>query len=519
MSRTLFALAMLGLLPAPAALPQDKQDARQWAEALAYYQRYSASRDPVERKQSADALGDATYEKVDKLCWQLVSALLRAELAKEGQNGRTEEKISGEVLEGCLRAYRKITNKDVIAEMMKVAKLKNENPRVRAYAIWGMNEKGDLKDLQDLVEDKNPVIQIAAVDCLSERGDAALSPLFLRLLSENRTWEVKWLALKGLEKAADEKVVEALIESLAKCRADEGRLKDQYIKILKKLLESELESDDPNAWKSAWAAKKAGTDAPGATMVEPTQFYGLKTRSTRLVFLLDRTGSMEAPGSEPERSPYKLPPEATGGEKEPPQEKAARDECTRLMKKWQGVKCSTRMEVAKKEIISTIYVLRPVVHFNVIWYESTPTPWRQELVPATWLNKLDAIQTADKISASGGTNIWDAVEMGFKMIEIPHPKMPVAPVTLDKKLNYATATNGVDTVFLMTDGRPNAGRIAAPEDILAEFKKVNRLRKVTVHTICVGDVPPGGATPDSPDPVFLKKIADQNNGEFVHIKK
>jgi hypothetical protein len=228
---------------------------------------------------------------------------------------------------------------------------------------------------------------------------------------------------------------------------------------------------------------------------------------------------MEAPGSEPERSPYKLPPEAIGAEKESPQEKASRDECTRLMKKWQNVKCSTRMEVAKKEIISTIYVLRPVVHFNVVWYESTPTPWKQELVPATWIHKLDAIQTADKISASGGTNLWDAVEMGFKMIEIPHPKMPVAPVTLDKKLNYATATNGVDTVFLMTDGRPNAGRIAAPEDILAELKKVNRLRKVTVHTICVGDVPPGGATPDSPDPLFLKKIADQNNGEFVHIKK
>ena len=107
MSRTLFALAMLALplaaqdkpfgsvLP---ALAQDKQDARKWAEALAYYQRFSASRDPVERKQSADALGDATYEKVDKLCWQLVSALLRAELAKEGQSGRTEEKISGEVL-------------------------------------------------------------------------------------------------------------------------------------------------------------------------------------------------------------------------------------------------------------------------------------------------------------------------------------------------------------------------------------------------------------------------------------
>lgn len=519
MNRSLMVFAFLGLLPSAEALAQGKSDARAWAEALGYYQRYSASRDPIERKQSADALGDATHEKVDKLCWQLVSALLRTELAKEGQNGRTEEKISGEVLEACLRAYRKITNKDVIAEMMKVARQRAESPRVRAYAIWGMNDKSDLKDLMELVEDKNPVIQIAAIDCLADRGDASCNTLFLRVLSENRTWEVKWLALKGLEKSGDEKVVETLIESLAKCRADEGRLKDQYIRILKKLLESDNESDDPNVWKSIVAAKKAGTDTPGATVVEPTQFYGLKTRSTRLVFLLDRTGSMEAPGSEPERSPYTLPPEASGNEKEPPQERLAREESTKIFKKWQAIKCSTRMEVAKKEIISTIYVLRPAVHFNVVWYESIPAPWKHELVPATWTNKLDALQTADKIAASGGTNIWDAVEMGFKMIEMAQPKSVVNPVVLDKKINYATATNGVDTVFLMTDGRPNAGRIAAPEDILAELKKVNRLRKVTVHTICVGDVPPGGATPDSPDPVFLKKIADQNNGEFVHIKK
>ena len=74
-------------------------------------------------------------------------------------------------------------------------------------------------------------------------------------------------------------------------------------------------------------------------------------------------------------------------------------------------------------------------------------------------------------------------------------------------------------MFLMTDGKPNTGRINTTDDILAELKKVNRLRKVTVHTICVGDVPPGGATLDSVDPVFLKKIADLSSGEFVHIKK
>jgi hypothetical protein len=513
----LLTLSLLGVSPAAS---QEKKEAKAWAEALATYQRCSASRDPLERRQSADALGDATSEKHDKMCWQLVSALLRQELAKEGQNGRTEEKISGEVLEACLRAFRKINNKDVLEEMLKVAKIKQENPRIRAYALWGIFDRGDLKELAELVEDKSPVVQIAAMDGLAERADASLTPLFLRLLSENRTWEVKWVALKGLEKGGDEKCIEPLIESLGRCRADEGRLKDQYIRILRKLLDVDLESDDPNAWKSAWTAKKAGTQmAPGTTISEPTQFYGLKTRSTRLVFLLDRTGSMAEVGSEPPRSPYKLPPEAAGNDREPPQERTSREECTRILKKWNATPARTRIDVAKKEIINTIYVLRPIVHFNVVWYESTPTPWRQELVPATWTNKLDAVQTADKIAPSGGTNIWDAVEIGFKMLEVALGKSAVNPILLDRKANYATATNGVDTMFLMTDGRPNTGRINTTDDILAELKKVNRLRKVTVHTICVGDELPGGATGDSPDPVFLKKMAEMNNGEFVHIKK
>jgi hypothetical protein len=518
--RTLLLTVALPLLIGSAAGAQDKKDAKAWTEALAYYQRFSTSRDPVERRQSADTLGEATSEKHDKMCWQLVSALLRAELAKEGQNGRTEEKISGEVLESCLKAYRKITNKDVIEEMMKVARIKQENPRIRAYALWGIFDRGDVKEISELVDDKSPVVQIAAMDCLAEKADASSTPLFLRMLSENRTWEVKWIALKGLERGADEKAIEPLIEGLGKCRGDEGRLKDQYIRILKKLLDVDFETDDPNAWKSAWTAKKTGSDlAPGATMADPTQFYGLKTRSTRLVFLLDRTGSMAEPGSEPERSPYKLPPEAAGNDKEPPAEKLSRDECSRIMKKWTALVAKTRIEVAKKEIISTIYVLRPIVHFTVIWYEGTPTPWRQELVPATWVNKLDAIQTADKIAPSGGTNIWDALEMAFKMLEIPQTKAALNPIALDKKANYATSTNGVDTMFLMTDGRPNTGRIDKGEDILAELKKVNRLRKVTLHTICIGDIPQGGATADSPDPVFLRKMADQNNGDFVHIKK
>src|SRR5262245_46094415 len=179
MNWMLLAVALLGLLPLPAA---ESQDAKQWAEALAYFQRCSGSRDTIDRKQAADRLGEATAEKYDKHCWQLLQALLRAELAREGQNGRTEEKVAGEVIDACINAFRKLSHKDVVAEMTKLAKAKAEHARIRAYIVWGLSDKGDLKDLTELCEDKSSIIQIAAMDCLAERADASSTSLFLRVL-------------------------------------------------------------------------------------------------------------------------------------------------------------------------------------------------------------------------------------------------------------------------------------------------------------------------------------------------
>jgi HEAT repeat protein len=505
---------MIGLAFAAALLAQDPQA---WAQALARFQKLSASRDPLDRAAAARGLGAATSEKTDRLCWALVSGLLRQELAKEGPGGKSEEKVSGDVLQGCLDAFRRLASKEAVAEMTKTARAKGEVPRLRCYAVWGLAKSGAIKDLMELVDDRLLMVSLAAVDALAERADPASLPLLLRLAGEDRTWEVKLQALRGLEKAGTEETVGPLIELLGRFRADEGRLKDQVLAALRKLTGVEILSDDPNAWKAAWTAKKAGQEpAEGQTIAEPTEFYGLRTRSTRIVFVLDRTGSMMAPGSEPARSVFKLPAETVGGEKEPPAEKAAREECARIQKRWAERKAATRMDVAKKELIGTVYVLHPKVHFNVVWYESVPKPWKPELVPASWPNKLDCLKEADRLEASGPTNIWDALEMAFKMLEAGSRRDVVA---LDKKANYATSLGGADTFFLMTDGQPNEGRIADPAEILSELRKVNQLRKVTVHTVCVGDPVAGGDPKAGPDPVFLKKLAEENGGDFVHIQK
>jgi hypothetical protein len=506
------------------------QDARAWAEAAALHSKLAAGKDPADRARAAQALGSATFEKADKACWALVSAQLRQELAREN-DGRAEDKVSGLVLEACTDALRKVSSKEAVELMTRSAKAKGELPRFRAHVVWALAKSGDLKDLSELADDRIFMVQIAALDALAERGDKASLDVFLRAVrDEKRTWEAKLAALRGIEKVADDAVVETLIDGLGKVKIDEGRLKDEYLRILAKLVGIEMFTDDPNAWKAAWAAKKDGKEpgkpGEGGTIAEPTEFFGVKTKSTRIVFVLDRTGSMAHPLGVPPSPPSepKKPAVETGGKKLSPPENAAREEAAKLLKKHEEKKVETRMDALKKEFIRTVWNLNEKVWFGVVWYEGNHQPWKDHLVPATWMNKLEIIRDTDKLMPSGPTNIWGALEHAFKYVE--QPNRPDV-MQVDKKGNYATLLAGADTFFLMTDGAHNTGKFvnemaANPLDICdvkaftAEVRKIVRLRKILINTICLGSEAkePGLL----PDPQLMQKIAEETGGEFVHIK-
>jgi len=58
----------------------------------------------------------------------------------------------------------------------------------------------------------------------------------------------------------------------------------------------------------------------------------------------------------------------------------------------------------------------------------------------------------------------------------------------------------------LSDGDPTAGRIIDQDDILREIRRMNRLRQIVIHTISFGASP------------FLKRLAEQNGGQYVEIK-
>jgi hypothetical protein len=163
----------------------------------------------------------------------------------------------------------------------------------------------------------------------------------------------------------------------------------------------------------------------------------------------------------------------------------------------------TRLDVLKWQLKRSIKMLPSKALFNVIFYSNDFEVWSEEMIRATPANKRKVYGYIDEQTAEGSTNIFDAMERAFEI------------ATSGQKAGgggdprYASNTGGADTFYLLSDGSPNAGRIPDPNDILAEVAKINKLRKVVIHTVAVG----GGF-----NAAFMETLAAENGGECVIVK-
>ncbi|MCE9581445.1 MAG: FHA domain-containing protein [Planctomycetes bacterium] len=233
----------------------------------------------------------------------------------------------------------------------------------------------------------------------------------------------------------------------------------------------------------------------------PTQFMGLRTTLKRVIFVMDVTGSMEDPASV-------TPAEFTG-----PAEIKIGAELKRQLDKFDRKDVKTKLDAAKYELTHTIAYLHPDVEFTVIFFSFSPTPWQKRFMAASEKNKIDAIKRIKTTSAWGGTNIYDALESSFGIVDDfrKTAKKPATPA------GGATGAKGKPefAVFLLTDGKHNTGRFPDPEEFLKEIRKMNADDRVLINTIGVGTP---GVGVDPPDPVFLARLASENGGEGKMLK-
>jgi uncharacterized protein YegL len=272
----------------------------------------------------------------------------------------------------------------------------------------------------------------------------------------------------------------------------------------------------PQEWERRWAAAQRGEDpnaaGDGGTVAVPTEFFGIVSRSTRIVFVLDTSGSMAWTASE--RSGGEPEPVRTGEGRESQREirsheRAAYDEARRLYEEWRAKRVTNRIEALQKEFVRTIFRLDPGVYFGIVFFSDAPRVWRPEMVDANWTNKLAAIRATVEQTPNGGTCTWDALEAALQFAD------QRGRIRRNDRGDPMAILNGADTIFLLSDGEPTVGRIVDKAEILSELRRVNLVRNVVIHTIALGD-----RTQDpqaSPDPRFLERIANEHGGVFKHV--
>jgi len=399
--------------------------------------------------------------------WERHDALMerRAEIAEEsaGESGIEE------------RVVRLLGSREgsAVAASLARAGAKHRSWRIRVLALRAIGESISgvaAESLVSALSDPDSRVRIAAADGIRERGATTPFDSLVRVLATEKEWAVKVAIVSALARLKGAKSVGPLVSALAR---EEGRVREEIAAALETITGQRF-GTDPRPWHDWYKKNAAEEDTILAALPRPSSakpargftYQGIETTSRGIVFVLDISDSMNDAAAAAELPAEGVPDRS--GEKR------------------------SKIDIMRDELVAAIRALDEKALFNVILYNHQVKPWQGKLVAANSSNKNLALSFLLTERASGGTNIFDALETAFTLAGIG---------ATDK--NYRSA---VDTMFLVSDGAPSAGRVQDPGQIVEEIARINSLRKVKIHTVGVGVLH---------DRVFLERLARDNGGKYV----
>lgn len=303
------------------------------------------------------------------------------------------------------------------------------------------------QDCQALALSKDPEVRTVGLALLLELGaDTGIVPAQQSL--GDKAWELRSIAYRYLTKFRDIASIPLLI---ARVEREDGRLGAELAQAL--FAHTGTRCWKRKEWDAWWAEHKNGFVLPHPDTVrggsgsgggQTVSYYDIPLVSSHVAFLIDRSGSMTA---------------RIGTDKK-----------------------FTRLEAAKEQMRKVLEVLPKTHYCNLIVYESG--------VQAVWdtmricddPNREELLSRVKAIAPGGGTNIFDALEKAFQ-------------------------DPGVDTIYLLTDGEPSAGRLTGVDDIADEIRKQNRARQIVIHCIGLGI-----------DSALLKRLAAESGGSYKYVQ-
>jgi hypothetical protein len=241
------------------------------------------------------------------------------------------------------------------------------------------------------------------------------------------------------------------VEFLSELRPSlDGQLAYQLDKLLVEVTISHFHGDQKRYEKWKGAERRERIFQPAGFQPESLkriglgrahQYYGIDIRAKRMMFIIDKSSSMK--------------------------------------EYWGG---ATRLERAKSELIHAIEDLPDDAKFSIVFFHTTVSHWRSELLEASEENKREAIQFVRRLGYGLKTNTYGALRKAL---------------AFDDEL---------EAVFLLTDGRPTIGNIVSTKGIVNDILHRNRFRHLNFNTIGIGV--------QGPTESFLRTLAEQTGGEF-----
>lgn len=334
-----------------------------------------------------------------------------------------------------------------------------KSPVVQQAAIQALGRMDPTLAEDELIRlSRSPDVAVRTL-CMQTLGKIDSEAVFARVLEalSDPAWQVRRAALAVAGKYHRRDLIDVLVERMAK---EDGVLLPQVVKLLIQLTGADL-GPDPLDWADYWkksreqyAEKQKGASGKGRSFVQKANpdkarpsYFGVEIISKKLAFIVDVSGSMSGAVTVQREG---------GGETE-----------------------TTRIELAKEQLINAVQALRPNTRFNILSFNGKYTEFVKKLVPVSKKVKSHAVRFASGLTPAGGTNIYDSLE-------------------------YVLKAGEVDTIYLLSDGAPSAGKYTDPPVILEEIARLNETSQVTIHTIALGF-----------RSEFMRALAAQNGGEYV----
>jgi uncharacterized protein YegL len=353
-----------------------------------------------------------------------------------------------------------------IAELTAAAKGNDGLVRLAAIDILGRVPDTNIRTfLRTLLGQGDAALRVAAIEALIAQKDEGAVDIILEKCIKDEEWTVRAAAIRALAKIRSAKSVPALIAAFEN---EVGRLRDDAQDSLESL--SGVTFNTPALWKQWWEKSQSGFSPvpvasqpakrgprPGDTGVA---FAGIQSSSKNVAFVVDVSGSMN----------FGLDAEGPPREGQP-----------------------TRFAMLKKELEAAIERMPDGGKAILITFSTAAnlyTPKALDINAQTKKKLLDYVRT--ELQPNGGTNIYGALKAAFDAAGLG---------ATDKYYRPA-----VDTIFFLTDGTPSPDtEITDPDRLLSYVRERNKLSKIAVHVVCLGEA----------DASFLRKLAAQNNGEFI----